>query len=69
MAFHNAINVYFIIFNSKMLKSHAVVFVDHSSLLIPVLVHFDYKFYIMFQVYPEKHRLLLEVFDENRLVR
>lgn len=72
VAFHNrklnSINVYFIIFNSKMLKSHAVVFVDHCSLLNPVLVHFDYTFYIMFQVYPRKHRLLLEVFDENRLV-
>lgn len=30
--------------------------------------YFDYTVYNMFQVDPRKHRLLLEVFDENRLV-
>lgn len=50
--------VSFIIFNH----------VDHGSLLNPVLLRFDFTVYIMFQVNPRVHRLLLEVFDENRLV-
>lgn len=33
-----------------------------------VLWHFPSTVRIMFQVDPSKHRLLLEVFDENRLV-
>lgn len=35
--------------------------------LNPVL-HCYFTLYVMFQVNPRKHRLLLEVFDENRLV-
>lgn len=40
----------------------------YGSLLNPVLLRFGFTVYIMFQVDPRKHRLLLEVFDENRLV-
>lgn len=38
------------------------------SLLNPLLVHFDCTHYVTFQVLPRVHRLLFEVFDENRLV-
>lgn len=32
------------------------------------LSSFDFKVSVVFQVDPKKHRLLFEVFDENRLV-
>lgn len=52
---------------------HAHIYVPRNeevtvfSLLNPLLVHAD-SHYVMFQVLPRMHRLLFEVFDENRLV-
>lgn len=54
---------------------HAHIYVPRNeevtvfSLLKPLLVHVvDCTHYVMFQVLPRMHRLLFEVFDENRLV-
>uniref|UniRef100_A0A672Z7P1 E3 ubiquitin-protein ligase n=1 Tax=Sphaeramia orbicularis TaxID=375764 RepID=A0A672Z7P1_9TELE len=39
-----------------------------TSLQTKTIKKVKFNFYVMFQVDPRKHRLLLEVFDENRLV-
>lgn len=40
----------------------------NQTLLLNRILCFDHTIYFLFQVDPSKHRMLLEVFDENRLV-
>lgn len=46
-----------------------IVFWGIKVILSSILCLCTYSILIMLQVDPRKHRLLLEVFDENRLVR